>query len=94
MDAVVTVEAGESLWVNLSKRTVITLTRSVHRIEVKTQLPECQLHSTLHAGQRRLIYEISQGVSTSLLGLVINLIITTVRVYELFLFSKWLVLSN
>lgn len=65
MDAVVTVEAGQSLGVNLSKRTVITLTRSVHRIEVKTQLPERQLHSTLHAGQRRLIYEISQGVSIS-----------------------------
>lgn len=70
MDAVVTVGAGQSLWVNLSKRTVVTLTRSVHRIEVKTQLPERQLHSTLHAGRRRLIYETSQGVSISLSGLV------------------------
>lgn len=50
MNAVVTVGAGQSLWVKLSKVTArnrISLTRSVDRVVVKTQLPERQLHGTL-----------------------------------------------
>lgn len=43
--------------------TPVTLTRSVDRIEVKTQLPERQLHSTLHAWRRSLICERSHGAS-------------------------------
>lgn len=43
--------------------TPVTLTRSVDRIEVKTQLPERQLHGTLHAWRRSLICERSHGAS-------------------------------
>lgn len=67
MNAVVTVGAGQSLWVSCSKitvreRTVITLTRSVDGIVVKTQLPECQLHGTLQARWGKLVYAISHDV--------------------------------
>lgn len=50
MNTVATVGAGQSLWVKLSRVTArnrINLTRSVDRIVVKTQLPECQLHGTM-----------------------------------------------
>lgn len=61
MNTVATVRAGQSLWVKLNTVTArnrINLTRSVDRIVVKTQLPECQLHGTMQAWWRWLVYEI------------------------------------